>query len=244
VEGVLNIVFAFLDERNIFETGAGWSARPSVVTWNLGGRTPENTSGFLHAEKEGKMGGFGSLMGSVSVPFAPGQHGILGGAGGRGSKGEARSDIWSKDTSAARISGAFGGLVGSVGNGASVDGYTCRTGEQQAAGEDENQVLRRKLAALEEMKEQDAREIADLKKKLAAKAPQGMSSVFGGMVGSVATGAGGFLGSMTKGAGLVTGMNPHVSGSPIFPQNENQGMMLIPVYLPSKTLSLLMEVLT
>jgi hypothetical protein len=95
----------------MFQTGAGWSARPSVVTWNLGGRTPENTSGFLHAEKEGKMGGFGSLMGSVSVPFAPGQHGILGGAGGRGSKGEARSDIWSKDTSAARISGVWGGLM-------------------------------------------------------------------------------------------------------------------------------------
>ena len=116
--GVLNIVFAFLDERNIFEAGAGWSARPSVVTWNLGGRTPENTSGFLHAGKEGKVGGFGSLMGSVSIPFAPGKQGSLGDAGGRGSKGEARNDIWSKDTSAARISGAFGGLVGSVGNSA------------------------------------------------------------------------------------------------------------------------------
>jgi len=112
-------------------------------------------------------------------------------------------------------------------NPGTVDGYTCRTGGQKAAGEDENKVLRLKLAALEEMKEKDAREIADLKKKLAAKAPQGMSSVFGGMVGSVTTGAGGFLGSMTKGAGLVTGPNPRVSGkqccssflfSPIFPQ--------------------------
>ena len=75
-----------------------------------------NTSGFLHAGKEGKVGGLGSFMGSVSMPFAPRKHGIFGDAGGLGSKDEARNDIWSKDTSAARISGAFGGLVGSVGN--------------------------------------------------------------------------------------------------------------------------------
>ena len=94
------------------------------------------------------------------------------------------------------------------------------------------------------MKEKDAREIADLKTKLAAKAPQGMSSVFGGMVGSVATGAGGFLGSMTKGAGLVTGMNPHVSGKQqycssfvfrfFYFQHENWRRILIgpTLYLP------------
>ena len=102
----------------MFQTGAEWSARPSVVTWNLGGRIPENTSGFLHARKEGKVGGLGSFMRSLSMPFAPGKHGIFGDAGGLGSKDEARNDIWSKDTSAARISGAFGGLVGSVGNSA------------------------------------------------------------------------------------------------------------------------------
>jgi len=95
----------------MFQTGAEWSARPSVVTWNLGGRIPENTSGFLHARKEGKVGGLGSLMGSVSMPFAPGKHGIFGDAGGLGSKDEARNDIWSKDTSAARISGVWGGLI-------------------------------------------------------------------------------------------------------------------------------------
>jgi hypothetical protein len=50
-------------------------------------------------------------MGSVSIPFAPGKQGSFGDAGGRGSKGEARNDIWSKDTSAARISGVWGGLI-------------------------------------------------------------------------------------------------------------------------------------
>ena len=115
----------------MFQTGAEWSARPSVVTWNLGGRIPENTSGFLHARKEGKVGGLGSFMRSLSMPFAPGKHGIFGDAGGLGSKDEARNDIWSKDTSAARISGAFGGLVGSVGNSGLVDGYTMLAGRER-----------------------------------------------------------------------------------------------------------------
>ena len=76
-----------------------------MVTWNIGGRIPENTAGFVGAKEGGKAGGFGSLMGSV--PMA----GIFGDEGGRGSKGEAVNHV-------ARMSGAFGGLVGSVSTGA------------------------------------------------------------------------------------------------------------------------------
>ena len=93
-----------------FTTGSNpeteWSRRPSVVSWNIRGRVPENTAGFVSA-KQDKAGAFGSLIGSMGM-F--GEEGVRG-----GSKGDAVNH-------ASRMSGAFGNLVGSMSTGASFIG--------------------------------------------------------------------------------------------------------------------------
>ena len=77
-----------------------------MVSWNIRGRVPENTAGFVSA-KQDKAGAFGSLIGSMGM-F--GEEGVRG-----GSKGDAVNH-------ASRMSGAFGNLVGSMSTGASFIG--------------------------------------------------------------------------------------------------------------------------